>query len=347
VGSVDRRASEQQPLVLGAAGFLGLNLVDALLAEGASPLCGRRRRENVIPLRSRRADMVVTELDEPDTLAQAMQGVELVFHAAGHYPRYSLDPEEATRVGVGRLRRSLDAAAEAGVRRLVYLSSTATVAPTGTGAPSDERHVFSSAPGLGTYHDLKWTMEQVALAERRFEVVVACAAGCIGPWDLRVGTSALLVATARGDDPPHPDGVINMVDSRDVGQAMMRLGMHPEPPRRVILSGSTHRFQELLVRMAAHYGVQPPSPPLSAAAALALADAEEERASRGGPRAGLSREIADLIVHGVPVDASLAERALGMKWTPLDQTIDAYDAWARRMKLIPPIRTPEEIQDGH
>jgi len=321
-------------LVLGAGGFLGLNLVDALIAAGEAPRCGRRRRSNVLALRQRRAALVPADLDIPEELAAAMTGCATVFHAAGHYPRLSRDRQRTMQTGLAQLGNVLDAAAGAGVRRLIYVSSTATVAPA-PGRPSDERDVFAAAPGLGVYHDLKWAMESLALAEDRIEVIVACPGACLGPHDLRLGTSAVLVALARGLDPPHPDGVINPVDVRDVATALLRLAEHASPPRRVLLAAGNLRLHELLVALARRYGVAPPSRPLEDAEAVSLADAEEARAEAGGRRPSLSREIVDLVIHGVPLDAGLAARALGMRWRPLTETLDAADGWARRMRLIP------------
>jgi hypothetical protein len=130
--------------------------------------------------------------------------------------------------------------------------------------------------------------------------------------------------------------VVNVVDARDVGEALARLAHAPAPPRRVLLSAGTRRLHELLEQIAARYQAPRPSPPLPAAAAIALADAEEARVAARGGRPALSREIVDLIVHGVPIAAGLAEAALGMRWRPLADTLDAYDAWARRMRLVPP-----------
>ncbi|MBW2258817.1 MAG: NAD-dependent epimerase/dehydratase family protein [Deltaproteobacteria bacterium] len=138
-------------IVLGAAGFLGLNLVDALIAGGVVPRCGRRRREFVIPLKKRKVPMVVVELDEPEVLASAMEGCDVVFHAAGHYPRFCVDPEAVLELGIRQTRNALDAAARAGVQRFVYVSTTATVAPNPDG-PSTEEHVYSAPPGYGLYH---------------------------------------------------------------------------------------------------------------------------------------------------------------------------------------------------
>lgn len=332
-------------LVLGAAGFLGINLVDALVARGVAPRCGRRRRTNVLALRQRKVPMVQAELDAKDELRAAMAGVDVVYHVAGHYPRFSLDPAGAMTTGLTQLDNVLDAAAEAGVRRLVYVSSTATVAPA-EGRASTEADVFPSAPGLGTYHELKWHMERRALAETRLEVLVACPAACLGPWDLRVGTSAMLVALARGLDVPHPDGVVSWVDARDVALGLLAMGADPAPPRRVLLSAGSLMLQELLARAGARYGVPVP-PPLSNAEAIAFADAEEARAQAQGGRAGLARELVDLIIHGVRLDASLARTALRLEFRPLDDTLGAFDEWARRVRILPnPTTTTQPAEEA-
>lgn len=322
-------------LVLGAAGFLGLNLVDALIASGQSPRCGRRQRTNVLALRQRKVPLVQADFDAPESLDEAMRGIDTVFHLGGHYPRLSLDLPKERALGLERLERVLDAAARAQVRRLVYVSSTATVAPRTDGALSTERDLFAAPPAWGTYHDLKWHLEARALAEDRLEVVVACPGACLGPWDLRVGTSAMLIGLGRGLDVPHPDGFVSWVDVRDVANGVRALGTLPSPPRRVLIAAESVRLQGLLETAATFYGVKAP-PPLSDDAALALADAEEHRAASGGPRPVLARELVDLIIHGPRIDAALSRAALGLTYRPLDVTLRDFDEWARRVRFLPP-----------
>jgi dihydroflavonol-4-reductase len=313
-------------LVLGAGGFLGLHIVDALRSHGIDARCGRRRPGKTLALRARGLPLVDADLEAPEQLRAAMRGADVVVHAAGHYPRHSLDRAGTLETGLRQSENVLNAALA--VPRLVYVSSTATVAPGG-----DEAARWPDPPGLGVYHDLKWAMEQVFSPHPG--LVVACPAGCLGAHDHRVGTAGLLVATARGEDPPHPDGIVNLVDAADVGEAVARLVVHPSPPPRVILSGSNLRLHELLLSLARRYRVRRPSAPVAPDAMLALADAEEAAASRERRRPRLSREIVDLVVHGHPVDATLATRVLGMAWTPLGETLDRFDAWARLHGLIP------------
>lgn len=322
-------------LVLGANGFLGLHVVRALRDAGFGVRAGRRARSNVLALRPLGVPMVEADLDRPETLRAAMDGVRTVVHAAGHYPRLSTDRAATLTRGAAQMTLALDAAAEAGVERFVHLSSTATVARV-AGRPSTERDRFPRIPGFGVYHDLKWTMEAIAEAEDRLEVITACPGACLGAWDLRIGTSALLVALARGLKPRFPDGLVNLVDACDVADAVRELVDRPCPPARVLLSGSTWRLHALLTRLAPRYGVPPPGPPISPSEAFRLADREEARCAREGGRPALSREIADLVVHGCAIDASTSRRALGLSYRPLHTTLDHFDEWARRMRFLPP-----------
>lgn len=320
-------------LVLGAGGFLGLNTVRAFLDAGLTPRCGRRPRGNVLALRGLKVPLVVTDFTEPQTLREAMAGVEVLVHAAAHYPRFSLLPQETVARGLSELNTVLDAAAQSGVRRLVFVSSTATVAPRPDGAPSTESDTFRNRPDFGTYHQLKWTLEQRLAEERRMEVVVACPAACLGPFDWKVGTSALLVATARGAPLPHPSGRITTVDARDVGRALVMLAGNDDPPRRLVLANESFDAHELLVMLSTRYGSPPPPPALSPQEAQALADSQEHEAAQTGGRAALARELVDLIVHAPKLDAARS-RGFGLVYRPLSDTLDAWDSWALRMGLI-------------
>ena len=332
-------STPQDVLVLGGAGFLGLHLIRRLQLAGITPRVVRRRRSNVLGLRKLHVPMVVADLDDAPSLLAAMSGQRTVFHLAGHYPKDSRTPEATLERGTRQMKTVLDSAAAAGVEHLIYVSSTATVAPAVSG-PSTEHDLFPTAPAFGCYHRLKWEMEALALAERRFRVSVACPSACLGPGDLKVGTSALLVALARGLQPRCPDGFLSWVDVRDVAEGVYRQSVHPTPVPRVIFSAGNARLSSLMEMLGARYGV-PGATILSPAEAVELADAEEELATLGHHRAWLSREIVDLLIHSVPLSGEFATEALGLGYRPLQETLDDFDQWARRLEVIPPAVTKE------
>lgn len=283
-----REGEREKVFILGAGGFLGLNTVRAFLDAGLTPTCGRRARGNVLGLRGLGCPLAVTDFADVDALAASFAGTDVLVHAAGHYPRFSLELSQTLQRGLAELETVLDAAAKAKVKRLVFVSSTATIAPRDERA-STEADAFAAAPEWGTYHALKWHLEARLAREDRLEVVIANPAACLGPFDWKVGTSALLLATARGTPPPHPEGRITTVDARDVGAALVKLATLPSPPRRLIIANESADAHELLVMLARRYGAPPPPAPLSPAAARALADAQEHEAARTGGRALLAR----------------------------------------------------------
>jgi len=327
--------------VLGATGFLGVNTVEALLGTGTELRCGRRRRSNVLALRQLGAPLVEADLDHPAQLAASLSGTRTLVHLAGHYPKLSNDPAASLALAERQTRALLRAAQAAGVERLIYVSSTATVAPH-PDRPSTEGDLFAAAPTFGTYHAVKWHMEQLVQAEAALEVSVVCPAACLGPWDLRGGTSVLLWAMIRGQAPLHPDGVVSWVDARDVGAAIARLCAMPALPERVLLSAQSEPLHALLERIAPRYGLSRLPPPLGREEAVALAEAEEARVAAEGGRPALSREIVDLVLHGAELDAGWSRYHLRLSYRALDDTLDAFDAFARRLGA----RVPLSLEAG-
>ncbi len=113
-------------LVTGGAGFIGSTIVDALLAAGhqvrvLDDLC-TGFRDNV----SSEADLVIGGVADHDAVRAAMDGIEVVFHQAAHraVQRSVVDPVATDLANTHGTVTVLKAAADAGVRRMVYASSS-------------------------------------------------------------------------------------------------------------------------------------------------------------------------------------------------------------------------------
>jgi UDP-glucose 4-epimerase len=120
-------------LVTGGAGFIGSHLVERLIGEGfgvrALDNLSTGRRENLSfaeGLPAERFELIEADLTEEAALARAMRGAEVVFHEAAlpSVPRSVRDPLESHRVNITGTLRVLLAARDAGVRRVVYASSS-------------------------------------------------------------------------------------------------------------------------------------------------------------------------------------------------------------------------------
>jgi len=126
-------------LVTGGGGFIGSNLVSALLADGHNVrvldnfLTGKR--ENLAGLAERYSDsfqLVEGDLRDIEATRRAVEGVEFVLHqgALPSVPRSVADPILSNEINVGGTLSLLVAARDAGVRRVVYAASSSAYGDT-------------------------------------------------------------------------------------------------------------------------------------------------------------------------------------------------------------------------
>jgi len=122
-------------LVTGGAGFIGGHLAERLLAEGWSVRVlddFSSGRESNLAGCGGRVDLIRGDLRDPDTLARAVEGVEVIFHQAAvpSVPRSVAEPLRTNSVNIGGTLLVLETARAAGVRRVVYAASSSAYGDT-------------------------------------------------------------------------------------------------------------------------------------------------------------------------------------------------------------------------
>lgn len=120
-------------LVTGGAGFIGSNLCDALLEQGAQVTCldnfATGKRENIEPsLKNKNFSLIEGDIRDLETCQRACENQNFVLHQAalGSVPRSINDPITTNEVNVGGFLKMLVAAKDAGVQRFVYAASSST-----------------------------------------------------------------------------------------------------------------------------------------------------------------------------------------------------------------------------
>jgi nucleoside-diphosphate-sugar epimerase len=153
-------------LVTGGAGFIGSNLARALLARGDEVRVldnySTGHRSNLEQLD---AEVVEGDLRSYERVAAAVHGVEVVFHqgALPSVPRSIQDPLTSTAVNVEGTLNVLLAARDAGVRRVVFASSSSVYG----NAPGMPRRESGSLAPLAPYAVSKLAAEQYCLVANR------------------------------------------------------------------------------------------------------------------------------------------------------------------------------------
>src|ERR1700761_9804687 len=128
----------ERGLVTGASGFVGSAGARRLQAEGARLRLLARKTSPRGNLEALNAEVATGDMGDPASLAKAMAGVRYLFHVAADYRLWARDPEEIVRNNLAGARNVMQAAADAGVERVVYTSSVATLGFHDDGRPSDE-----------------------------------------------------------------------------------------------------------------------------------------------------------------------------------------------------------------
>ncbi len=120
-------------LVTGGAGFIGSNLVEALLERGATVVCldnfSTGKRENIEPFLSHpEFRMIEGDIRDIETCRKAVEGVSYVLHQAalGSVPRSINDPITSNEVNVSGFLNMLVASRDEGIKRFIYAASSST-----------------------------------------------------------------------------------------------------------------------------------------------------------------------------------------------------------------------------
>lgn len=235
-------------LVTGAGGFLGANLVWVLRANGFSVRALTRRP----PSGPQWAGLdgvqfLLGDLREGSHIDWAVEGVTAIIHAAAVTRLIPRPRRESYRVNVEGTRRLCAAALKHGVRRFVFTSSIATIAPGTAEHPSDDESPNNREQIRAPYYASKRLAERVIQEYQALglETITFCPGYILGPRDARPTSNELLLYAARTHWPFFPPGGINVIDVREAALAHVRALWLGQPGQRYLLAGPYRRYAEL------------------------------------------------------------------------------------------------------
>jgi dihydroflavonol-4-reductase len=308
--------------------------VERLIADGRAVRALARSDESARALRELGAEPVRGDVLDAESLRAAMRGSDLVYHVAGVNALCLRDPSPLFGVNVEGSRNVMRAAADAGVPRVVYTSSAATIGEArGTFGSETSPHRGSFLSG---YERSKYEAEQAVLSvarETAVEVVCVNPASVQGPGRA-TGSTKLLLDYLNGRLKVIVDATISLVDIADCTEGHLLAEARGRPGERYLLSGATITVREgidLLERVTGVHERVRTLPPLVATAGAVAAETAA-RLRRKSPR--LCRDLVRTALHGHAYDGSKATRELGLSYTPLEETIRRTVEWFREEGLV-------------
>lgn len=224
----DLEPEQQRYLVVGATGLLGRHVVRELAGRNWPVRAMRRWDSSADGLEFEGVDIVVGDLFDAPSLAEATAGVNAVVYCAAPSPGTA--DEEVLRRSVEGMRRMLECCREHGVDRAVVTSSACTVGYDAPGSRLDEDSYYLPGSSDDPFAEAKYAVEQECyrFIADGFPVVI------VNPT-LMVGPGVDLTEYARLDvDDRQP---MNVVDVREVARMHAEALLKARPGQRYLLGG--------------------------------------------------------------------------------------------------------------
>jgi len=324
-------------LVTGATGFVGAAVARALLSEGWTVRALARKGSDRRNLRSLAVEVCEGDLADPTSLANAVAGCQALFHVAADYRLGAFDPRELYKTNVDGTRNILSAAREAGVQRVVYTSSVATIGIPSDGTPGAEDTPATLADMIGHYKRSKYLAEEVAREAARSgaPVVIVNPSTPVGPGDVKpTPTGQMVFDAAAGRMPAYVETGLNIVHVDDVAAGHLLAFHRGRIGERYILGGQDMTLREILIEIAQLVGRKPPSVRLPSAVVMPIAYAAEAFARVTGRSTRVTVEGVRMARKRMFFSSSKAVQELGYSWRPPRQAFMDAIGWFREQGLL-------------
>jgi len=317
-------------LVTGATGFVGSAVARALLRGGlpvrvlARPT-SRRRNLAGLPV-----DIAAGAMEDAASLARAAAGCRYLFHVAADYRLWVPDPAAMYRANVEGTRELMLAALAAGIERVVYTSSVATLGLV-SGGCADETTPSRLDDMIGPYKRSKFQAEEVVralIAERRLPAVIVNPSTPVGPGDVKpTPTGRLVLEAAKGHMPGYVDTGLNIVHVADVASGELAAAEHGRVGERYILGGENLSLAEILAAVARAAGRRPPRLKVPYPVAFAAAAVGTAHARLTGREPFTTLDGVRMSRKKMYFSTAKAMRELGYRPRPASEAIADAVAW--------------------
>jgi nucleoside-diphosphate-sugar epimerase len=263
--------------VTGGTGFIGGRLAAKLCERGDEVVALVRNPDKASGLQQKGVQLIEGDLTDVDAIRRGAEGADACFHGAAIYkvgiPKSQ--HEEMFETNVRGTERVLDAAIQAGVPKIVYVSTVNVFGNTG-GKVVDETYERPRNGFLSYYDKTKYDSHQVALdrIDKGAPIVIVQPGGVYGPNDhSEIGNMIDQFRSGKLPAVPFPETGINMVHVDDVADGCILAYDKGEPGQAYVLGGEITTMRGILEKVAQIEGKNPPKRNLPTGLLKAMAPA--------------------------------------------------------------------------
>lgn len=233
----------------GANGFVGLNIVSALVVAGHRITAYVRAGSNTSFLEPFGVRIVRGSLDDAAAIGAAMRGADAVIHTAGNTSCNRRDLPALLAANVHGTQNVVDAAVANGVSRIVYTSTTSTIGATdGASRPADETSPLHGFRARSPYAITKRHAEEIVLSaqQRGVQCIVLNLAEVVGPYDHTLQWGRMVLAVQHDQVPFVPPGGGSFCAATEVARAHVSALTRGRSGERYILGGADASYERFI-----------------------------------------------------------------------------------------------------
>jgi dihydroflavonol-4-reductase len=319
-------------LVTGATGFVGAAVARALVKDGWQVRALARKGSDRRNLQHLELEVAEGDLHDSASLDAAVADCDALFHVAADYRLGAFDPEQLYQTNVEGTRNILRACSRAGVGRIVYTSSVATVGIPADGSPGREDTPVAIADMIGHYKRSKFLAEEVVrdAARQGMSVVIVNPSTPIGPGDVKpTPTGQMVLDAAAGRMPAYVDTGLNIVHVDDVATGHLLAFRRGRIGERYILGGEDMTLREILTDIAQLVGRKPPRVRLPRGVVLPIAYVAEAVARMTGRPGRITVEGVRMARKRMFFSSEKARHELGYSWRAPSEALRDAIAWLK------------------
>jgi dihydroflavonol-4-reductase len=326
-------------LVTGASGFVGAAVTRALLAAGRKVRVLLRPSSDRRNLEGLDVEVRIGSLGDAPSLEAAIAGCGALHHVAADYRLWVRDPDAMYAANVDGTARLMAAAQKAGVARIVYTSSVATLGLKADGTQADEATPSGLDDMIGPYKRSKFLAEEAVrrmVADRGLPAVIVNPSTPVGPRDRKpTPTGRMIIEAAAGRMPAYVDTGLNIVHVDDVAAGHLLAERRGRIGERYILGGENMALAAILAEIASLCGRPPPRLRLPVAAVWPVAVAAELFGRMRGREPFVTRDGLRMARKRMFFTSAKAERELGYHARPAAAGLADAIRWFRAEGMCP------------
>ena len=310
-------------LVTGGAGLLGKELITQLLLQGKrvraiynNTKLANFHNENLQQIQCNILDVIGLE--------EAMKGVEYIYHCAAIVSFSPKRKQEMFKINIEGTANVVNAALDAGVKKMVYVSSVAALGRIRENEPINETMNWTEETSNSAYGQSKYLAEMQVWRGigEGLNAVMVNPVIILGAGDWNSGSSQIF-KTAYDEFPWYTDGSTGFVDVRDVVKAMIELMNSDISGERFILSAENRTYAEVFNLMAKAFGKKPPHKKVTPLLAKIVWRLEAIKSLFTGKDPLLTKETAATAMARVTFDNSKLIKSLpGFSYRKIEDSID-------------------------